>query len=109
MKKFLLVMPLVLLIVGCSSTRRIPGNYHYAREVVLSEKHPEDALLGARLIEIAKDGSTTIEVTETGEKLTAAPGGYFASRAYGTEGLQLLSVSADRAEVRLRRAWAEIR
>jgi len=109
MKKLLSITPLVFLVVGCSSTRSVPGNHHYVREVVLSEKHSEDAFLGARLVQIAKDGTATIEVTETGERLTAAPGEYFVSGAYGTEGLQLLSASAEKNEARLVRAWAEIK
>jgi hypothetical protein len=73
--------------------------------VVLSQKHPVDDFINARLVTIAKDGATTIEVAETGERLTAAPGEYFVSSAYGTEGLQLVSASADRNEAHLVRSW----
>ena len=102
------LLTLIAFLAGCSSAG-IPGTTHttYSREVELSPKHPEDDLIKARLVRIATDGTTTIEVIKTGETLTAAPGQYFVSSSYGTEGLQLLSVSADRSEVRLLRAWCE--
>ena len=108
MKMSLPLLILIAFVAGCSSAG-IPGTMHatYSREVVLSPKHPEDDFIKARLIKIASDGTTTIEVTKTGETLTAGPGEHFVSSAYGTEGLQLLSVSADRSEARLLRAWCE--
>jgi hypothetical protein len=108
MKSHLPLLALIAFMAGCSSVG-IPGTIHttYSREVVLSPEHPEDDFIKARLVGIARDGTTTIEVTKTGERLTAAPGEHFVSSAYGTEGLQLLSVSADRSEVRLLRAWCE--
>jgi hypothetical protein len=108
MKMSLPLLVLIAFMAGCSSTG-IPGTTHtsYSREVVLSPKHPEDEFIKARLVKVARDGTTTIEVTETGETLTAAPGEYFVSSAYGRVGLQLLSASADRNEVRLLRAWCE--
>lgn len=108
MRTLFLIIVFASLMVSCSSTRNISSNSHYICEVVLSESHPEDDFIYARLIDIAKDGTTTIEVIGTGEKLTAAPGGYFVSSAYGTMGLKLLSVSADNKEAWLLRAWAEI-
>ena len=108
MKRSLPLLGLIAFMTGCSSAG-IPGTIHtsYSREVVLSPKHPEDDFIKARLVTVASDGTTTIEVTETGERLTAAPGEYFVSSAYGRVGLQLLSASADRNEVRLLRAWCE--
>jgi hypothetical protein len=109
MRTFLAITLMALLIAGCSSAPGVPGSYSYIRQVVLSENHPEDAFLKARLVAIAEDGTTTIEVSGTGEKITAAPGGYFASTAYGKVGLRLLSASADKKEARLLRAWGEIK
>jgi hypothetical protein len=46
-----------------------------------------------RLVSIAGDGTTRIQVVETGKELTAQPGGFFASQEFGSEGLQLISAS----------------
>src|SRR5687767_1710193 len=35
------------------------------REITLSKRQPSDAFLGARLIEVAPDGTTTIEILKT--------------------------------------------
>jgi hypothetical protein len=45
------------------------------------------------LVSIADDGTTRIQVVETGKELTAQPGGFFASQEFGSKGLQLLSAS----------------
>jgi hypothetical protein len=104
---FLSILSLIVLVAGCSSAPRGPvlTSTGYRREVVLSLKHPEDDFIKAKLVTIAKNGTTTIEVTETGERLTAAPGEYFVSSVYGTVGLQLVSASADRNEAHLVRSW----
>jgi hypothetical protein len=104
---FFSILSLIALVAGCSSAPRglVHTSTSYRREVVLSQKHPVDDFINARLVTIAKDGATTIEVAETGERLTAAPGEYFVSSAYGTEGLQLVSASADRNEAHLVRSW----
>ncbi len=105
MNKSLPLLAVIGFVAGCSSARIIHTSY--SREVALSPKHPEDDFINARLVRVARDGTTTIEVIESGETLTAAPGQFFVSGAYGTVGLQLLSASADRNEVRLLRAWCE--
>ena len=94
------------LMVSCSSVPngRVTSRT-YIREVVLSWQHPEDDFLKARLVAVAQDGTTTIEVISTGDTLRAAPGGYFASTAYGTQGLKLISASAEKHEARFLRTW----
>lgn len=94
--------------VGCSS---IPGgrvtHSLHTREAVLSRQHPQNDFLGAKLIAIADNGTTTIEVISTGDRLRAAPGEYFAPGPYGTQGLRLVSASAEKQEARLSRTWCE--
>jgi hypothetical protein len=96
------------LMVGCSS---VPGGriMHslYTREVVLSRQHPQDDLLKAKLVAIAEDGTTTIQCIETGDTLRAVPGEFFSPGPYGTQGLQLISASADKHEAHLLRTWCE--
>ena len=46
-----------------------------------------------RLVSIADDRTTRIQVVETGTELAARPGGFFASQEFGSEGLQLISAS----------------
>lgn len=106
MPKYFLSL-LIGLVVGCS----VPGGRmtHSIRicEVVLSRHHPVDDFLGAKLIAIADDGTTTIEVISTCERLRAAPGLYFAPGPYGTQGLRLVCASAEKQEARLLRTWCE--
>ena len=77
------------------------------REITLSKQQPSDTFLGARLIEVAADGTTTIEVLKTTNRLRTAVGAFFTSPEYGRSGLQVLSASAERQEVRLQRTWCE--
>jgi len=77
------------------------------REITLSKQQPSDSFLGARLIEVAPDGTTTIEVLKTTNRLRAAVGAFFTSPEYGRAGLQVLSASSERQEVRLERTWCE--
>lgn len=104
----LLVMLLLGLMVGCSS---VPGgritHSLYAREIVLSRQHSKDDFLKAKLVAIAEDGTTTIQCVGTGDTLRAAPGEFFAPGPYGTQGLQLISASADKHEAHLLRTWCE--
>lgn len=99
---------LLVVLAGCSS---VPGggvtSTVQSREVVLSGQHPQDDFLGARLVAIAADGTTTILCFQMGDYLQASPGGYFESDAYGREGLQLISASAEKHEARFVRTWCE--
>jgi hypothetical protein len=105
MKNFIALLMLVAL-AGCSSAPLYSVSHHQ-REVVLSGLHPQDDFLGARLVAIADDGTTTILCFQMGDYLQASPGGYFESDAYGREGLQLISASAEKHEARFIRRWAE--
>jgi hypothetical protein len=77
------------------------------REITLSKQQPSDSFLGARLVEVASDGTTTIEILKTTNRLRAAVGAFFTSAEYGRSGLQVLSASSERQEVRLERTWCE--
>jgi hypothetical protein len=77
------------------------------REITLNKQKPFDAFIGARLIEIASDGTTTIEILETTNRLRAGVGAFFASEGYGRLGLQVLSASFERQEVRFLRTWCD--
>lgn len=99
---------------GCSSAPRgriihvrSTTRTTYTREVVLSRQHPKDDFLKARLVTVAEDGTTTIEAGSTHDLLRAAPGHFFSSTNYGTEGLQLISASAQTQEARFLRTWCE--
>ena len=83
------------------------GHTLMAREITLSKQQPSDSFLGARLVEVASDGTTTIEVLKTTNRLRAAVGAFFPSPEYGRAGLQVLSASHERQEVRLERRWCE--
>ena len=96
------------LMAGCSS---VPDTHisHVlcTHEVVLSRQHPRDDFLNARLVAVAENGTTTIEVVSTGDTMRAAPGECFVSNAYGTQGLRLISASAEKHEARFLRTWCE--
>ena len=77
------------------------------REITLSKQQPYDALLGARLIEVASDGTTTIEILMTTNQLQAGVGAFFTAPQYGRSGLKVLSASHERQEARLERTWCE--
>src|SRR5437016_4618906 len=76
------------MLVGCSSVSKPRRSTQtlYNRRVVLSFSHAQDDLLKARLVAIADDGTTTIEVIPTGGVLRASVGEYFVSEEYGTHG-----------------------
>ena len=95
----------ILLTAGCSFApgRRVPSPVQ--KEIVLSRDHPQDGELGARLVGIADDGTTTITVFKTGETNSAQPGAYFVSRYYGKQGLLLVSASHQSWEARFLRTW----
>lgn len=104
----LLAILLLGLMVGCSS---FPGgritHSLYTREVTLSRQHPQDDFLKAKLVAIAEDGMTTIQCVETGDTLRADPGEFFAPGPYGTQGLQLISASAEKQEAHFLRTWCK--
>jgi hypothetical protein len=60
-----------------------------------------------RLVSIAPDGSSTLALGGSGPLLTAFPGSFFVSEVFGTEGLQLVSVSPDHTHITLRQRWAD--
>ena len=102
----LLIILLCGLVTGCAS--KYPNTIReHEREIVLSASHPDNEYIGARLVSIADDGTTTILVTPSGPELRAAVGDYFVSAEYGRHGLQLVSASAEKHEARLLRSWAE--
>ena len=71
----LFIILLFGLLVGCSSNKNthVDGKF----EVVLSAAHPQDDSIRARLVSISDDGTTTIQVLNTGRILQAPVGGYF--------------------------------
>jgi len=75
----------------------------YQGDLFLSLKEPQKGNI--RLLAIAPDGKTTIRLADTGEELQALPRGYFVSRKYGSQGIQLLWASAERGEAGLRQRW----
>ena len=117
MTRFIVILSLGLA-AGCSSVPsyritplsggRITHSL-YQREILLSRQHPQDDFLRAKLVAIAEDGTTTIQAAETGEILRAAPGEYFTPGPYGTQGLQLISASAEKHEAHFVRIWCETR
>lgn len=94
-----------LIVAGCAHRWKV---CHYLQDVTVSAG--QEIRLGgqqARLVSIAPDGSTTLALAGSGQLLTAAPGCFFVSEAFGTEGLQLLSVSPDHTHITLRQRWAD--
>jgi hypothetical protein len=105
MARILIPVFMATLLVGCAHEQRI---CHYSRDITLSGV--QELALGTqhvRLVSVAPGGSTTIELVPAGQKLTATPGDFFVSEVFGTQGLQLLSVSPDTNEVVLRQRWAD--
>ena len=90
--------------VGCTLHRVS----HYSRDLSLSPAH--EAGIGGqhklRLIDIGQDGTTTIELSWTRERLTAKPGEFFVSDAFGTHGLELVSASSGTGQAFLKQRWA---
>jgi hypothetical protein len=83
------------------------GHILMIREITLTHQQPSDSSLGARLVEVAADGETTIEMLETGQKLRAGTNQFFVSPEYGQKGLRVISASSERQEVQLERTWCE--
>jgi hypothetical protein len=107
MTKYFAIL-LLGLVAGCSSAPSFSGRESFvlrSREVVLSRQHPQDDFLKARLVAIADDGATTIQVIDTGDTLRAVPGDFFAPGPYGIRGLKLISASAEKHEVHLLLTW----
>src|SRR5436190_3847751 len=77
------------------------------REITLNKQKPTDLFIGARLVDITSDGTTTIEVLDTTNRLRAGVGAFFTSAEYGQSGLKVLSASSQRQEVRLLRTWCD--
>ena len=110
-----LILLLAFALTGCSSSSppritlfRPSGISHFRRDIELSLKKATDLQLGVRLVSVATDGLTTIEVLDTRDSFQARPGEYFVG-AFGNEGLELVSASPERSEIVLRRRWAESR
>jgi hypothetical protein len=104
MARILISAYLTALLLGCANRYAIS---HYSGDVTVSAGG--EVILGGqavRLISIAPAGAATIELVETGQRFSAAPGDFF-SGAFGTEGLQLVSASPEKREVVLRRRWAD--
>jgi hypothetical protein len=103
----------IVLEAGCSSaSHETVVSFHssdslYQRQVMLSFQNPNDKSLHAKLVAIAQDGTTTIQVQPRGDILRATPGAFFAPGPYGTHGLQLVSASATKGEATLLRTWCE--
>ena len=96
----------IILIVGLMAGCAHETITEYECNIVLTQSHPYNDSIGAKLVDIASDGTTTIQDTSTGEKLRASPGNFFVSTEYGNEGLQLISASPDRHEAQFIRRWA---
>ena|ERR1035441_9658796 len=107
MRIYLLIL-LFGLAAGCSSA---PDTQNWdtrpTREITLSKRHPQDDLLKVRLVAIAEDGATTIQVLQTGETLRAARGDFFVPGYFGRHGLQLLGSSPKKQEALLLRIGGE--
>jgi hypothetical protein len=73
------------------------------REITLSKRHPQDDLLKVRLVAVAEDGTTTVQVLQTGERLRAVLGDFFVPGYFGRHGLQLLGSSPEKQEALLLR------
>ncbi len=103
MRDFLLIVFLGLA-TGCSSGPRARDwDTRPTREFTLSKRHPQDDLLKVRLVAVAEDGTTTIQVLQTGETLRAARGDFFVPGHFGRHGLQLLGSSPEKQEALLLR------
>ncbi len=104
----MVILAIIILCVtgsGCSFNQVTIREYQ--KDILLSKAHSQDDFIGARLIWIGGDGTTKIHVISTGRELKAKPGSYFVSKEYGTEGLQLISASAEKGEARLVARWAD--
>lgn len=96
------IISLAVLLVGCASHKSVTFA-EFSREVILSNAHPEDSYIDAKLMDIAPDGTVTIQVLKTGHILQAPIGGYFVSGEYGRIGLQVISASSEKHEAKLLR------
>ena len=97
----------VLVLAGCAGSIT---HTHYSKDVELHVR--QEMPLGNQTVEVvdvAEDGTTTLELVESGERLTAKVGDYFVSEAFGNHGLQLLSATPGSDIVTVRQRWAGIR
>ena len=98
------------LAAGCASAPDARNLDSYpTREIVLSSRHPQNDFLKVRLIAIAKDGTTTIQVVETGEMLRAVRGDFFVPAYFGRHGLQLIGASPEKHKAYLLRIGGKAR
>ena len=105
MTRTLTLVCLTALLAGCANRWSVS---HYSRDVTVSAG--QEVKLGAqqvRLDSIAPDGSATIALVGSGQRVTATPGDFFVSEMFGAQGLQLLSVSTDQKRATLRQRWAD--
>jgi hypothetical protein len=78
------------------------------RDVSLSLRVPKDSELEMRLVSIADDATTTIQL-DSGESLSAKPGECFSCSQFGRSGLELISASHQTGTAVFRRTWCESR
>jgi hypothetical protein len=105
MTRNLTAVCLAALLIGCAHRWSV---CQYSRDVIVTTG--QEVQLGnqrVRLASIAPDGSATLALVGSGQSLSAAPGDFFVSEAFGTEGLQLVSVSPEQTHVTLRQRWAD--
>ncbi len=103
MRKYVLIVFLGLA-AGCSSAPDVRNwDSPPTREITLSKRHPQDDLLKVRLVAVAEDGTTTIQVLQTGETLSAVRGCFFVPGYFGRHGLQLLGACPEEKEALLLR------
>ena len=108
----------LIIFAGCKSSSSSPISgrvFSYtwseslmSRQIHLSPKHPTDSDAKIRLVSIASDSTTTIRL-DSGERLSAKPGDYFACGQFGLHGLRLTSASPDTGAAELQRTWSQIR
>jgi len=79
----------------------------FCRTFTISLNDPLDESLSVELISINEDGSATIKTPHNDEILTAKRSGYFIGEDFGEFGLQLVSISEEGHEIKLKHSTPE--
>jgi hypothetical protein len=93
----------------------VPSGFaHWARAITLTAEAPRHEARGIQLLRVEEDGAAVIHVDETGETLSARPGGFYLGRVggpyhvrtFGEHGLRLASSDPVTQTAVLVQTWA---
>jgi hypothetical protein len=117
------LLTLILSLLGCSTPHKAfdtatPSptvqveshsdvNINYEGQFLLSPKQPEHRLARVRLVSVGYRGGTVLQHLDTHRYVHAAPGEFFISEEWGTNGLKLVWASEQAQEAYVTHKWSQ--